>query len=262
MPQAIDDVKRQVAVANRLLAEFGLSSHILASLGHVSMRVPGQPDLFVVKGRGYAVDALAVVKPEEMIVVDMEGNMVDGPPGTTQCYEVKMHSCIMRSRPDVQAVCHVHPRFTIVMNLLDVRLQAMCNEGHQLVRQDIPVYPHSKLILSEQDGAEVADALGSKSAIVLRGHGAATTGATMEDAVMAMLQLEEQARMNWYAYCAVGAGYKGIPEEDMDKFAAGYREIPELPHLKGPVSVQGGPKGSGATGGAWAYYSGLVSKDL
>ena len=61
MSHELDEVKYQVAVANRILAETGLSTHILASLGHASMRVPNQPDLFVVKGRGYKMDALAVV---------------------------------------------------------------------------------------------------------------------------------------------------------------------------------------------------------
>ena len=57
MSREIDEVKREVAVANRVLAEMGLATHILASLGHASLRVPNQPDLFVVKGRGYATDA-------------------------------------------------------------------------------------------------------------------------------------------------------------------------------------------------------------
>ena len=64
MSQEIDEVKEQVAIANRVLAEVGLSTHLLASLGHLSMRVPNQPDLFVVKGRGYKVAALGVVRAE------------------------------------------------------------------------------------------------------------------------------------------------------------------------------------------------------
>ena len=262
MAEDIDGVKKQVAIANRLLSEFGLATHILASLGHVSMRVPSDPSLFVVKGRGYAVDALAAVRPEEMIVVDMEGNMVDGPPGTSPCHEVKMHSCILREQPDVHAVCHVHPRFTVVMGLLGAKLRPMCNEGHQLVRGEVPVFPHSKLILSEQDGMDMVAALGDKSAIILRGHGATTTGSTVEDSVMTMLQLEEQARMNWYAYCAVGRDYQGIPDADMDEHAEGWAGMLELPHLKAPLATYGGPKRQGGAGGVWTYYAGLVSADL
>jgi len=262
MPREIEEVKEQVAVANRLLSEFGLSTHILASLGHVSMRVPNESDLFVVKGRGYAIDALAVVKPEEMIVVNMEGEMVDGPRGTSPCYEVKMHSCILRERPDVQAMVHVHPRFTIIMSLLGIPLQPMCNEGAPLVRDPIPVFKHSKLILSEEDGMGVVGALGDSKAVMLRGHGAAATGRNMEDAVMTMLQLEEQARMNWYAYSIAGPDYQGIPAEEMDEHAAAFAKMGELPHLKGPLSRGAAPGAGGRAGGVWAYYSTLVAQDL
>ncbi len=82
------------------------------------MRVPSDPGTFVVKGRGYAIDALAKMRPEDMIVCDLEGFKLDGPPGSTQCFEVKMHSTIYKARPDVRSVVHVHPRYTIVMTVL------------------------------------------------------------------------------------------------------------------------------------------------
>ena len=57
MAETLADVKYQVAVANRVLWALGLASGVTASLGHASLRVPGQPDRFVVKGRGYRTDA-------------------------------------------------------------------------------------------------------------------------------------------------------------------------------------------------------------
>ena len=62
-----EQVNYEVAVANRILAELGLAIGPLASLGHASMRVPSRPDTFVVKGRGYAIDALAAITPEQMV---------------------------------------------------------------------------------------------------------------------------------------------------------------------------------------------------
>ena len=44
----IDDVRYEVAVANRVLSEVGLATGVLASLGHASLRVPEEPDKFVV----------------------------------------------------------------------------------------------------------------------------------------------------------------------------------------------------------------------
>jgi len=59
----------------------GLTDGITLALGHVSMRVPGEPDRFIVKGRGYAVDVLPVVRGEDMIVCDLDGAMVEGRQG-------------------------------------------------------------------------------------------------------------------------------------------------------------------------------------
>ena len=40
----IDDVRYEVAIANRVLSEVGLATGVLASLGHASLRVPGEPE--------------------------------------------------------------------------------------------------------------------------------------------------------------------------------------------------------------------------
>ena len=57
------------------------------------MRVPDEPDRFIVKGRGYAVDVLPVVRGEDMIVCDLDGAMVEGPPGGMPCFEVEDPFC-------------------------------------------------------------------------------------------------------------------------------------------------------------------------
>lgn len=230
-----EEVKEQVARANRVLASAGLASGVLASLGHASMRLPSQPDRFVVKGRGYELDALAAMKGGDMVTVDLDGYKVDGPIGSGQCYEVKMHSCIYKTHPEVQSVVHVHPRYTIIMGLLTGELKPMCNEGNGLVKDPLPMFPHQRLILSEDDGMEVANTLGKSKAVLLRGHGAATVGSTLEESVITMLQLEEQAKMNWYAYCAAGRDYPHVPIADVDEFQAFSRTMGELDHLKGPL---------------------------
>jgi ribulose-5-phosphate 4-epimerase/fuculose-1-phosphate aldolase len=263
MTQEIEDTKYQVAVANRTLADFGFATGILASLGHASMRVPNKPDSFVMKGRGYAIDVLAEMQPQHMIVCDLDAFLLDGPVGSSQPEEVKLHSAMYKAHSEVQAVVHLHPRFTVVMSVLESTLLPMCNEGALLVRDPLPVFPHSRLILSDEDGDEVADRIGNRQAIILRGHGAATVGGTLAEAVVTMLQLEEQARMNWYAHCAAGFGHPGIPTEDVDEWQNRYATRFELPHLKGPLERRGANETSpGQPGGVWAYYAQRAAQEM
>jgi L-fuculose-phosphate aldolase len=165
MATELEEIKLQVAQANRVLADVGLATGVTAALGHASMRVPSQPDRFVVKGREYALDALAVMRAEDMVVCDTEGFLVDAPPGITQCSEVKIHSCIYKTRPDVQSVVHVHPRFIVLMSVLRIPLVPMCQEGIHLGHHSLPVYPHVKTIQNDAEGMEVARLLGDGSAL-------------------------------------------------------------------------------------------------
>src|SRR5713101_527259 len=189
MSPELDDIRRQVALANRTLFNLGLAVGVTAALGHASMRLPSAPNHFLVKGREYEFDGLAIMEPEDMVECDTEGYLVAGRPGLTQCSEVKIHSCIYKTHPEIQAVVHVHPRFVVLMSVLNGSLVPMCQEGAQLVRKPLPVYPHMKTVQSDAEGMEVAGLLGQSRALLMRGHGAVTVGRTLSDAVMGMAQL-------------------------------------------------------------------------
>lgn len=90
-------------MANRVLWATGLSAGGKAALGHASLRLADRPDRFLVKGRRYKTDALAAMRLEEMVTCDVEGNLVDGPSGATQCFGLKTHSWMYKLYPDPQA---------------------------------------------------------------------------------------------------------------------------------------------------------------
>ena len=248
MTTELGDVRREVAIATRVLANVGLATGVTAGLGHASMRLPGNQDRFVVKGRQYDIDSLASMRPEHMVVCDIDGFLVDGPPGAMQCLEVKIHSCIYQARPDVQSVVHVHPRFTVLMSVLGQQLVPMCNEGLDLVRNPLPVYPHIKIIQSHDEGVDVATHLGGGPVVLLYGHGAVTAGPSLSETVLGMLQLEEQARMNYYAFSAMGSNHPRVPE-DLIEERTDRAPLWELEHFKDVLA--GGPP---QMGGMWNYF--------
>jgi ribulose-5-phosphate 4-epimerase/fuculose-1-phosphate aldolase len=219
MSSELEDIKREVAAANRVLANLGLASGMRAALGHASMRVPSEPRHFFVKGREYEHDALTIMEPDDMVMCDTEGFLVAARPGLTQCSEVKIHGCIYKMRPDIAAVVHVHPRFIILMSVLTGTIKPMCQEGAPLLRRRLPMYPHVKTIQSDDEGMEMAKLLGDSPAILLLGHGAVTIGKSLSEAVMDMAHLEEQARMNYLAYCAEGKDYSALTADLVDEMS-------------------------------------------
>ncbi len=246
----------KVAVANRILAEIGLGAGVRASLGHASLRLPSDPTKFVVKGRGYYIDVMSRMRPEDMVVCDLEGEWLDGPPESMQPGEVKMHSCIYKARPDVMSVVHVHPKYTVIMSSLKQTLVPMAQEGAALVLNPLPVYPKAKVVTTEEEGVEVARLLGQHKLIILQGHGAATTGVDLQDSCMAMIHLEHQAEMNYYAYLAEGKDHSRIPAENVQEMMR--HQSFTQPHFKARTDVTGMPKATGI----WGYYTQLVSTDM
>ncbi|MGE5218683.1 MAG: class II aldolase/adducin family protein, partial [Chloroflexota bacterium] len=83
MSSELEDVKHEVAAANRVLANLGLATGLTAALGHASMRVPSQPEHFFVKGREYKLDALAIMEPDDMVLCNTDGFLIGGRPGLT-----------------------------------------------------------------------------------------------------------------------------------------------------------------------------------
>jgi len=255
--ESIEATKLDVAVGTRVLSELGIAVGVRASLGHTSRRIPGDPEKFVVKGRGYRVDVLSRMRPEDMVVCDLEGNWLDGPPNSLQCSEVKIHSCILKTRPDVVSVTHAHPDYTVLMSVLGRAIRPMAQEGAGLVLRQINVIPQTKIVVSEAEGMEVATQLGDGDAVLLLGHGAVTVSSrSVEESVMRMAQLEHQARLNYMALCALGPDYPSIPAQLAAAVDSARADLE--PHIAERLANLGGPP---KAPGPWSYFQENVFAD-
>ena len=117
------------------------------------------------------------------------------------------------------------------MSVITGALKPMRQEGAQLLRHPLPIYPHVKTIQSDAEGMEVATLLADSPAILLRGHGAVTIGKDLSEAVMGMAQLEEQAQLNYLAYCAQGEDYTCLSSDLLDEMV-NRPPLYEQPHFK------------------------------
>jgi L-fuculose-phosphate aldolase len=253
----LDELKYQVAIGSRILNLTGLASGVRASMGHVSLRDPNDPNRFIVKGRGYDIDVLSRMQPRDMVVCNLDGYLLDGPLGVLQCNEVMIHASVFKARPEVNSVVHAHPSFCVMMTVMGIPLVPMVLEGLRLVRKPLPVYPHTALITSAAQGQEMAQCLGAARAVHLFGHGVTTVGTTIEESVTAMVQLEHQAQMNYHACAIAGPDHPRIPDNLIDEYMQ-WKPLSE-PHFQEAVARLG-PANMG--GSIWKDLTDRAAKDM
>lgn len=127
--------------------------------------------------------------------------------------EIFIHSEIYRLLPDVGAVVHVHAPHSVALGTLSGadRVRPTTNPGANL-GEFIPLYGKTGLIETPEAAVSMAAALQGQNGVLLRGHGAVTIGATLEQAVLRAIYLELEARYQLLARAA-GTPHFYTPEE-------------------------------------------------
>ena len=129
-------------------------------------------------------------KPDDFVVLDLDGKKIDGAgdaPG-----EYPIHLEIFRARPDVNSVIHYHGMYSTAFTTSEETLKAIHLMG-TLFHTGIPVYPDPRLVSNRERGVALAKSLGSHRAVLMRAHGAAITGASVQEAVGGAFLFEENA---------------------------------------------------------------------
>jgi ribulose-5-phosphate 4-epimerase/fuculose-1-phosphate aldolase len=165
--------------------------------GHVSMRDPD--------GHGVWMKAATLgfeeVTPADVVLVSWEGEVLEGT-GRRHA-EWPIHTEVMRSRPDVGSVVHVHAPSAIGFAALDTPLRPISHEGTLFVPPDIARFTKTgDLILTPALGADMAHALGDRNAVLLVHHGVVVAEADVPRAVVTTVLLERACRMQLRAMAA------------------------------------------------------------
>ena len=95
----LEQLKKEVYEANMLLPKHGL---VTFTWGNVS-GIDREKGLFVIKPSGVEYDQL---KPEDMVVVDLEGNKVEG--NYNPSSDTETHVVLYNRFPNIGGVVHTH----------------------------------------------------------------------------------------------------------------------------------------------------------
>jgi HCOMODA/2-hydroxy-3-carboxy-muconic semialdehyde decarboxylase len=186
-------VEMEVRLAARALARHGL----VHAYGHVSARV--DTGRFVVTpahplGRVGLTTRLVACALEEPL-----------PEGALP--EVRIHQEIYRVRPDVGAVCRFQSPKIIALSAIRRTPRALHGLGAYFAPEP-PLWDDPLLVRDSERAARVAHMLADGRAIVLRGNGAVTVGATAREAAAHAFFLEDAATMELHV---LSSGARAIP---------------------------------------------------
>jgi len=219
-------LRETVALGCRILGARGLVDGVL---GHVSARVG--PDSLLVRCRGPHERGVARTEPDDIRLVDLDGNHLEEGEGWQVPKELPIHARVLATRPAVGAVVHAHPPSVLVCGLAELPLRPIFGAYNipamRLAAGGVPTYGRSVLIARAELADEMLAAMGDRPACILRGHGITVTGATVEEAVVRAVDLDELCRVT-VELARLGVTAAEVPEADRA----------ELPDLGGAFNDQ------------------------
>jgi len=181
-----------LVAAYKILAQQG----VLDGFGHVSARHNRAANRFIM-ARSLAPE---LVTAADLIEFDLDGNAVDAK-GRAVYSERFIHGEIYRARPDVRAVVHNHAPSVIPFGVTNVPMRPVYHMAG-FIGNGVPIFDIRKtfgmtdmLVSDSAKGRALAQALGDKTCVLMRGHGVAVVGPTIQYAVGRSIYLDVNAKV-------------------------------------------------------------------
>lgn len=184
--------------------------------GNVSQR-DAETGLVVIKASGIRYEEM---KPEHMVVVDMDGKVVEGKYKPSS--DVYSHLYIYRHRPDVGGVVHTHSRYATAFAAVNRPIPCVLTAIADEFGGPIPCGGFA-LIGDEAIGKVVLESIGNSPAVLLKNHGVFTIGKDAKAAVKAAVMTEDVAATVWMAL-QIGTPDE-IPQAEVDKLHQRYTQV-------------------------------------
>jgi L-ribulose-5-phosphate 4-epimerase len=184
----LPELREIVCKCNQVLPEKDL---VRMTSGNVSGRDP-ESGLIVIKPSGVAFEDL---QPEHMVVVDLEGQIVEGDlkPST----DTDTHLYVYARREDVFGIVHTHSVYASTFAVLGEPIPA-CLTTCAMLGGEIPLGGFAP-IGGEDIGQEIIDKIGRAKAIVMQNHGVFTIGRSAEEATKMAVEVEDIAKISYLA---------------------------------------------------------------
>ncbi|MFN4223976.1 MAG: class II aldolase/adducin family protein [Fervidobacterium nodosum] len=177
------DVATEVVKYARIVSEAGFTK---GTWGNISVYLG---DFIYITPSGYPYDLL---KPEDIIVVDKQGNKLYG--NLKPSSELPLHIEIYNNRKDINAIIHTHPVYSTVISLTVSEIPPIVEDAVMILGERLRVSEYA-LPGSWELAKNAFIALGQNNCVFLRNHGLVCVGENLHEAFIATQVAEKTAQI-------------------------------------------------------------------
>lgn len=192
----LEELKKEVYQANLDLVRHGL---VILTWGNVSA-IDRETNLVVIKPSGVSYESMKV---EDMVVVDLDGNVVDGTLRPSS--DTPTHLAIYKAFAEVGAVVHTHSTYATAWAQACMPIPNLGTTHSDTFHHAVPCTAEMSTeqisrAYEAETGTVIAEAFEGMNpmhtpAVLVAHHGPFTWGKSAKDAVQNAVILEEVARM-------------------------------------------------------------------
>jgi L-fuculose-phosphate aldolase len=196
------DVVAQLAAYGRRAVAGGL---VIGSGGNLSARQPGSGAVWITASGTWLDD----LTPEDFSLVGIDGEVRDGNPRPST--EVALHLRSYQVRPDINALIHLHPQTSVLLDAMGHQISLVTLDHAYYVRQvrSAPYIRSGTAELADAGAEAIRDGC---NCVILGHHGCSVVADTVELAYKRAANLEEAARAT-YAALLLGGPVPACPAE-------------------------------------------------
>ena len=194
-----------LAAAYRLVALFGWDDLVFT---HISARVPGEPDNFLINPYGLFFDEITA---SSLVKVDHHGAKVSASKYDINPAGFTIHSAVHEARPEVNCVLHTHTLHGVAVSAQKHGLLPL-SQHSTLPLNQIAYHDYEGIALRDDEKPRLCANLGKANCLILRNHGLLTCGRSVAEAFQGMYMLEAACRMQILAQSG-GVELNHIPQD-------------------------------------------------
>jgi ribulose-5-phosphate 4-epimerase/fuculose-1-phosphate aldolase len=177
-----------LAAAYRLVDLYGMTE---MSANHISTRVPGEEDAFLINPYGLLYDQMHA---SCFIKLDLAGNVLFNPTelGFNRAGYV-IHSAIHGARHDVDCVIHTHTIAGMAVSAMKCGLMPIAQTSMRFAK--IAYHEYEGVAINADEQERLVRDLGDQAGMILRNHGLLVVGGSIPEAFNNIFRLERACQV-------------------------------------------------------------------